>query len=336
MCHISCWLLKISRVPELAGQLETFSGGKYAAAAKRRLVPAPIGKTLFGGHLPVATEEGACASAPAAVTPLDPRERVWLEQTDSSPHTPAKREVDDDDREGHDDDAGTECPLESDCDGPCVDSGIEGRRWPIEDDKRIPSLGTTEPKEDRRLRREAQRGLTVGTPPDHWTEAVRRARTCVGLGDPGAGPVWETEAMWRRDQPRGEPSFDSGCGLVPTDPVVRIFSRDVHLHPPGEDEGRLTLYKGLTAAEAGHFLQQGELRLKRSLQLLTRRVRRETGEFVGWGLEGTLFSKDPATALREADGGGKLVICANAADLLRRHEVLDLTDEEVLAVPPGA
>ena len=146
--------------------------------------------------------------------PLDPRERVWLEQTDSSPHTPAKREVDDDDREGHDDDAGTECPLESDCDGPCVDSGIEGRRWPIEDDKRIPSLGTTEPKEDRRLRREAQRGLTVGTPPDHWTEAVRRARTCVGLGDPGAGPVWETEAMWRRDQPRGEPSLDSGLSLI--------------------------------------------------------------------------------------------------------------------------
>ena len=293
---------------ELAGQLETLRGGKYAAAAKRRLVPAPIGKTLFGGHLPVAMGEGACAPAPTVGMPLDPRERVWLEQTDSSPHTPAKREVDDDDREGHDDDAGTECPLESDCDGPCVDSGVEERRWPIEDDKRIPSLGTTEPKEDRRLRREAQRGLTVGTPPDHWTEAVRRARTCVGLGDPGAGPVWETEAMWRRDQPRGEPSLDSGCGLVPTDPVVRIFSRDVHLHPPGEDEGRLTLYKGLTAAEAGHFLQQGELRLKRSLQLLTRRVRRETGEFVGWGLEGTLFSKDPATALREADGGGKLVI----------------------------
>ena len=79
--------------------------------------------------------------------------------------------------------------------------------------------------------------------------------------------------------------------------MVRIFSRDVHLHPPGADEGRLTLYKGLTAAEAEHFLWQGELRLKRSPRLLSRRVRRETGEFVGRGLEGTLFSKDPATAL---------------------------------------
>ena len=123
----------------------------------------------------------------------------------------------------------------------------EGRRWPIEDDKRIPSLGTTEPKEDRRLRREAQRGLTVGAPPDHWTEAAHRARACVRPGDPGAGPVWETEATWRRDQPRDEPTLNSGCGLAPTDPVVRAFSRDVHLHPPGEEEGRLTLYKGLYA-----------------------------------------------------------------------------------------
>ena len=64
----------------------------------------------------------------------------------------------------------------------------------MEDDKRIPSLGTTEPKEDRRLRREKQRGLTVGTPPDYWTEAVHKARGCVRSGDPGARPVWEREA----------------------------------------------------------------------------------------------------------------------------------------------
>ena len=115
--------------------------------------------------------------------------------------------------------------------------------------------------------------------------------------------------------------------------VIQLFygTCTLHLHPPGEDEGRLTLYKGLTVAEAEHFLWQGELRLERSPQLLSRRVRRDTGEFVGWGLEGTLFSKDPATALREADGGGKLVICANAAELLQQHEALDLTDEVVLA-----
>ena len=59
----------------------------------------------------------------------------------------------------------------------------------MEDDKRIPSLGTTEPKEDRRLRREKQRGLKVGTPPDYWIEAVRKARACVRSGDPGAGPA---------------------------------------------------------------------------------------------------------------------------------------------------
>ena len=181
---------------ELGEQLETLSGGKYAAAAKRRLVPAPVGKTLFGGQLSVATGEGACAPAPAVVTPLDPRERMWLEQTDSSPHTPAKREVDDDDREGHDDDDGTGYHLGTDCDEPSVDGGEEGGRWPMEDDKRIPSLGTTEPKEDRRLRREKQRGLTVETPPDYWTEAVRRARACVRSGDPDAGPVWGTEATW--------------------------------------------------------------------------------------------------------------------------------------------
>ena len=44
-----------------------------------------------------------------------------------------------------------------------------------------------------------------------------------------------------------------------------------------------------------------------------------------------MCSKGPATALREADGGGKLVICANAAELLQQHEALDLTDEVVRA-----
>ena len=50
---------------------------------------------------------------------------MWLEQTDSSPLSPAKREVDDDDREGHDDDAGTGYHLGVDCDEPSVEGGEE-------------------------------------------------------------------------------------------------------------------------------------------------------------------------------------------------------------------
>ena len=86
----------------LAEQLETLSGGKYAAAAKERLVPAPIRKTLFGGQMSVTADEGggySPARARAAATLLDPKERMWLERTDPSPLSPAKREVDDDDRD---------------------------------------------------------------------------------------------------------------------------------------------------------------------------------------------------------------------------------------------